>query len=154
MTDAETKARIRAAAEEEERKNYDERFPDEWLRLLEPLGTGASKPHLTEAPVLIAVFAERVPPAGSARKKNYYVMESVGIASGLLIAALHQSGLATLTHTPNPMRFLRDILGRPENETAFVLLPVGYPSAHAQVPDIRRKPMDAIRTWVGEAPEG
>jgi len=149
VTDPETRAKIRAAAEEEERKSYAERFPPEWLAALAPLGTDENKPHLTDAPALIAVFAERSPPEGCDRKRNYYVSESVGIATGMLIAALHHAGLATLTHTPNPMGFLRELLGRPANETAFVLLPVGYPKPDARVPDLRRKPLDEIMSWVG-----
>lgn len=149
VTDPEVKHQIREAAEEEERKNYAERFPDGWLKALAPLGTDASKPHLEDAPVLIVVFAERRPPQGSPHERHYYVSESVGIATGVLIAALHDAGLATLTHTPNPMKFLRELLGRPENETAYVLMPVGYPADEATVPALTRKPLEAIRTWVG-----
>jgi iodotyrosine deiodinase len=148
ITNPDVKRKIREAAEEEERRNYGERFPEGWLRALAPLGTDERKPHLEVAPVLIVVFAERRPPAGSPHERHYYVSESVGIATGFLIAALHDAGLATLTHTPNPMKFLSEILGRPENETAYVLMPVGYPADDAKVPDLERKPLDAIRTWV------
>lgn len=149
VTDTDIKTKIRIAAEEEERKNYSGRMPQEWLDVLAPLGTDAVKAHIEDAPAIIVVFAVRRPADGAGRKRNYYVSESVGIATGMLIAALHQAGLATLTHTPNPMHFLRELLGRPKNETPFVLLPVGYPAAGCQVPDLKRKPLDAIRTWLG-----
>jgi iodotyrosine deiodinase len=151
ITDPELKRQIREAAEAEERESYERRFPDDWKEALAPLGTDANKPHLEDAPVLIAVFAERTPPEGSGRRRNYYVSESVGIATGMLIAALHNAGLATLTHTPNPMNFLRDLLGRPKSEAAFVLLPVGYPAEDCQVPDLQRKPLDEISSWHGPA---
>jgi iodotyrosine deiodinase len=143
------KKKIRDAAEEEEREFYANRAPDEWLDALAPLGTDASKPFLETAPCLIAIFAQRygLDPDG-ARTKHYYIQESVGIATGLLIAALHRAGLATLTHTPSPMNFLNEILDRPENERPFLLLVVGYPTPDAQVPDIQRKPLDAIVTFV------
>ena len=143
------KKKIRDAAEEEEREFYANRAPDEWLDALAPLGTDASKPFLETAPCLIAIFAQRygLGPDGT-RTKHYYVQESVGIATGLLIAALHRAGLATLTHTPSPMNFLSEILDRPENERPFLLLVVGYPTPDAQVPDIQRKPLDAIVTFV------
>ena len=143
------KKKIRDAAEEEEREFYANRAPDEWLDALAPLGTDASKPFLETAPCLIAIFAQRygLDPDG-ARTKHYYIQESVGIATGLLIAALHRAGLATLTHTPSPMNFLNEILDRPKNERPFLLLVVGYPTPDAQVPDIQRKPLDAIVTFV------
>ena len=143
------KKKIRDAAEEEEREFYANRAPDEWLDALAPLGTDASNPFLETAPCLIAIFAQRygLDPDG-ARTKHYYIQESVGIATGLLIAALHRAGLATLTHTPSPMNFLNEILDRPENERPFLLLVVGYPTPDAQVPDIQRKPLDAIVTFV------
>lgn len=141
VTDAETKKRIRAGAEEEERQFYGGRAPDDWLHDLEPLGTDANKPFLEEAPALIAVFAQSKADDGS---KHYYVQESVGLASGMLLLGLHLAGLATLTHTPSPMGFLREILGRPQNERPFLLIPVGYPAKDCQVPAIERKPLSAV----------
>ena len=141
----ETKARIREAAELEEQEFYETRAPDEWLDALEPLGTDANKPFLTEAPVLIAVFLERfgIDSHGN-RVKNYYMPESVGIATGFLISALHHAGLATLTHTPSPMRFLNEILNRPARERPYLLLVVGYPKPNAMVPAIERLPFDTV----------
>lgn len=145
VRDPAVKARLRAAAEEEERAFYGGRAPPEWLRALEPFGTDANKPFLTEAPVLIAIFLERYGlGADGERIRNYYVTESVGIAAGFLIAALHHAGLATLTHTPSPMRFLNQILDRPANEVPFLLLVVGYPKPGAQVPDIHRFPLSHV----------
>ena len=149
VDDPAIKRRIRAAAEEEERTNYEGgRFPAEWLEALAPLGTTWEKPHLEEAPWLVVVFEEfyGVTPDGG-KRKNYYVKESVGIACGLFVAALHQMGLATLTHTPSPMRFLGEILGRPPNEKAYVLFPVGYPADEATVPDLRRKALSEVAVW-------
>jgi iodotyrosine deiodinase len=145
VADPAVKERIRAAAEREEELLYHERASAEYLGAIEPIGTDWSKPHLTDAPVLIAVFEQawRRDPDGE-KRKHYYVRESVGIAVGLLIAALHAAGLATLTHAPSPMGFLREILGRPENERPFLLLPVGYPADDAVVPDLERKPFDEI----------
>jgi len=145
VSDPELKAQLREAAEHEERLLYEQRAPQEYLDAIEPIGTDWIKPHLTDAPVLIAVFEQawRRDPDG-AKKKHYYVRESVGIAVGFLIAALHAAGLATLTHAPSPMGFLREILGRPENERPFLLLPVGYPADDAVVPDLERKPLDEI----------
>jgi len=153
VQDGETRRRIREAAEAEEREFYERRATPEWLAELEPLGTDWHKPFLETAPVLIVVFAldwepEAAPDGKERRRKGYYVQESVGIAVGMLLAALHAAGLATLTHTPSPMGFLGRILGRPKNERAYVLLPVGYPAPGATVPDIRRKPLDEIRTLV------
>jgi nitroreductase len=149
VRDAQVKQRIREAAEAEERAFYEGRAPDEWLEALAPLGTDASKPFLETAPVLIAVFGERYGVAADGRRlKRYYVDESVGLATGLLITALHHAGLVTLTHTPSPMGFLRDILGRPRNERPFLLLVVGYPAPDAQVPDIGRKPLEEIATFL------
>lgn len=147
VTDPDVKHRIREAAEAEEREFYQTRATPEWLTALEPLGTDANKPFLDDAPALIAVFAEAYGerPDGS-RVKRYYVTESVGIATGLLIAAVHHAGLVSLTHTPSPMGFLNDILGRPVRERAFLLLVVGYPAANARVPDIHRKALDEIRS--------
>lgn len=149
VRDPEVKRRIRVAAEAEEQAFYDGRAPDEWLAALAPLGTDDQKPFLETAPVLIGIFGERygVAPDGS-RLKRYYVDESVGLATGVLITALHHAGLATLTHTPSPMGFLREILGRPENERPFLLLVVGYPAEDAVVPDIGRKPLDEIATFL------
>ena len=145
VRDGAVKARLRDAAEEEERAFYGGRAPEEWLEALRPLETDEHKPFLTEAPLLIAVFLERYGrgPAGE-RVRNYYAMESVGIATGFLIAALHHAGLATLTHTPSPMRFLNQILDRPENEVPFLLLVVGYPKPGAQVPAIERFPLEMV----------
>lgn len=143
----EMKARIREAAEEEERKFYGGGASDEWLSALEPIGTGVDKPHLTTAPWLIVVFAERwgVNDDGE-RYKNYYVPESVGIATGFLIAALHHAGLVCLEHTPNPMKFLPEMCGRPEREKAVMILPVGYPADDATVPAVakRKKPLERV----------
>ncbi|MFW5697258.1 MAG: nitroreductase family protein [Fimbriimonadaceae bacterium] len=141
----EIKQKIRIAAEEEEKAFYEKRAPQEWLEALKPFGTGWRKPHLTEAPWLIAVFRvdATVHPDGT-REKNYYMAESVGIAVGFLVQALHRAGLATLTHTPAPMNFLREICGRPGWEKPFVLLPVGYPAEDAEVPKLERKPFKEI----------
>ncbi|MFD1344501.1 nitroreductase family protein [Litorisediminicola beolgyonensis] len=141
------KRAIREGVEEEERAFYGGGAGDPWLAALEPLGTGVEKPHLTTAPWLIVVFAERWGEGpGGERWKNYYVPESVGIACGFLIAAIHQAGLVTLPHTPNPMRFLNDLLGRPEREKPVMICPVGYPAADATVPAAakRKKPFEAI----------
>ncbi|MBY0506584.1 MAG: nitroreductase family protein [Bryobacteraceae bacterium] len=142
VTDPAVKSQIRAAAEQEERENYERRFPDEWLQALAPFGTDWHKEFLDQAPALIVVFAQQY---GENKRKHYYVQESVGIACGFLLAALHWSGLATLTHTPSPMGFLREILGRPENERPFLLIPVGYPAEGCEVPDLRRKSLDEVR---------
>lgn len=145
--DRELRRRLREAAEAEEREFYDNRAPDEWLQALAPLGTDASKPFLEIAPWLIAIFVQ---PHGTTTDgrvvKHYYATESVGIATGLLIAAVHDAGLASLTHTPSPMKFLNTLLGRPAHERPFLLLVVGYPADGAQVPDITRKPVDAVTT--------
>jgi len=142
------KRRIRIAAEEEERRSYEHRMPPEWLEALEPLGTDWRKPYLETVPWIVVVFEEvhGVLPDGTPRK-NYYVKESVGIACGLFITALHHMGLATLTHTPSPMGFLRDILQRPKHERPFILFPVGYPASDATVPDIARKPLEEVAVW-------
>ena len=148
VSDPEVKARIRVAAEKEERAFYRGGAPQEWLEALAALGTDEHKPFLETAPYLIAIFAERymVRPDGG-RVKNYYVQESVGIATGILLTALHHAGLATLTHTPSPMNFLNEILGRPSNERPFLLLVTGYPAEDARVPAIAKKPLDAIATF-------
>lgn len=145
----EVKARLRDAAEAEERKNYEDRMPETWLADLEPIGTDWHKPFLTTCPWLIAVFAESFAAReGAPPAKHYYVQESVGIAVGMLLAALHHAGLATLTHTPSPMGFLRDILGRPANERPFVLIGVGYPADGCRVPDLHRKDLGEILTVI------
>ena len=142
------KREIRLAAEAEERKSYEQRMPDEWLEALRPLGVDWHKPFLEIVPWIVVVFEELYgfDEAGG-KRKNYYVRESVGIACGLFIAALHQMGLATLTHTPSPMGFLRQILGRPKNERPYILFPIGYPAADAEVPDLRRKTLDEVAIW-------
>ncbi len=148
LSDPATKRRIRDAAEEEERGFYAGRASDEWLEALAPLGTDENKPFLETAPWLIAIFAQRYGTTADGRRiKHYYVPESVGIASGFLIAALHGAGLATLTHTPSPMGFLNEICGRPDHEKAVILLVVGYPAERATVPDISRKPPEQVLVW-------
>ena len=149
VSDHAVKARIRAAAEREEELLYRERASEEYLEAIEPIGTDWSKPHLTDAPHLIVVFEEawRRDPSGE-KSRNYYVRESVGIAVGFLLAALHQAGLATLTHAPSPMGFLREILGRPQNERPFLIVPVGYPAADAEVPALARKSLDDVVDWL------
>jgi iodotyrosine deiodinase len=150
IADPAMKAQIRAAAEEEERAFYAGGAGDEWLAALEPIGTGADKPHLTDAAWLIVVFAQRHGlTRDGARYKNYYVPESVGIATGFLIAAIHHAGLVCLEHTPNPMRFLPEICGRPAQEKAVMILPVGYPAADATVPAAakQKKPLSEILTF-------
>jgi len=139
------KNKIREAAEEEERKSYDERMGDKWLEDLKHLGTNAEKPFLETAPYLIIVFKKPYELNEDGTKyQNYYVNESVGLACGFLISAIHNAGLVTLTHTPSPMRFLEKILERPANERAFLLLPVGYEAEKVYVPDIERKPIDDV----------
>ncbi|MGE0130999.1 MAG: nitroreductase family protein [Blastocatellales bacterium] len=149
VNNPEIKRRIRLAAEEEERENYGGRFPDEWLQALAPLGTDWHKEFLEIAPYLIVVFkidygVEQAQDGGEQKIKHYYVNESVGIACGMLLAALHNAGLATLTHTPNPMGFLSEILKRPRNEKPYLLVPVGYPADGAKVPDITKKSFEEI----------
>ncbi|MBL8068226.1 MAG: nitroreductase family protein [Armatimonadetes bacterium] len=153
IADPELKSQIRDAAEAEERRFYAEKITPEWRAALAPFGTDFVKTHITDAPWLIAVFRQdyEVLPDGS-RAKNYYMTESVGIAVGFLIQALHRAGLATLTHTPAPMTFLREVCGRPQNEKPFMLIPVGYPSGDCRVPDLHRKPLEAISTfYAGQA---
>ena len=148
VSNAETKRNIRIAAEEEERALYEHRASKEWLDALAPIGTDANKPFLETAPWLIAIFSQKFTIDSEGKKhKNYYTPESVGIATGFLIAALHNAGLATLTHTPSPMTFLRTTLGRPDHEKPFLLLVTGYPSEDAMVPDITRKPLDNILSF-------
>ena len=149
VSDAKVKRKIREAAEVEEREFYSGKAPPEWLEALAPLGTDEHKPYLETAPYLIAVFAQNYALLPDGRKvKNYYVTESVGIALGFLIAALHHAGLATLTHTPSPMGFLSTVLDRPANERAYLLLVVGYPAADVRVPDITKKPLADIATFL------
>jgi iodotyrosine deiodinase len=150
--DPAVKARIRAAAEKEEREFYQGRAPAEWLEALAPLGTDEHKPYLETAPWLIAIFAQRYGISASGRKfPHYYVTESVGIATGFLIAALHHAGLATLTHTPSPMGFLNDVLERPAVEKPFLLLVVGYPASDAEVPRIGRKSLEEVSTFIASS---
>ncbi len=145
VSDAALKAQMREAAEREERKNYASRMSAEWLQALAPLGTDEHKAHITDAPWVVVAFKKPydLRPAG-ARSKNYYVDESVGIACGLFVTAIHHMGLVTLTHTPSPMDFLAKLLGRPENERAFLLMPVGYPAPEAQVPKLSRKSLEEV----------
>lgn len=145
ISDPDIKCQIRRAAEEEERAFYNERASQEWLQDLEPLGTDADKPFLETAPYLIPVFLQKftIDESGT-RHKHYYTAESVGIACGFLLAALHASGLATLTHTPSPMKFLNKICSRPDYERPFMLIVTGYPHLEAQVPNIEKKPLSDI----------
>ena len=145
----ETKKKIREAAEAEEREFYTHRASEEWLEALAPLGTNDEKPFLEKAPYLIAVFLQKFGELPDGRKvKHYYPAESTGLATGMLITALHLAGLATLTHTPSPMKFLNEILGRPKSERPFLLLVVGYPADDARVPDIKRKSLDEIASFI------
>ncbi len=148
VDDPELKKQIRDGAEAEEREFYTQRATPEWLADLVPLGTDWAKPFLEIAPYLIVVFRESYSvQANGLRAKHYYTLESVGIATGMLLTALHYMGLATLTHTPSPMDFLNSILQRPDNERPYVLIPVGYPAPDATVPDIQRKPLQQIIVW-------
>ena len=146
VKDPALKKMIRVAAEKEEKEFYEHRAPDSWLEDLNQFKTDWHKPFLEVAPALIVVFRQSYIDLGSTRRKNYYVNESVGIASGFLLAALHNAGLVTLTHTPSPMGFLEKILKRPKNEKAFLLIPVGYPAENAKVPDLIKKPYNEIAT--------
>ena len=149
VSDPKVKRQIRLAAEEEERAFYAERAPQEWLDALTPLGTDADKPFLEMAPYLIAIFVQPYSIGADGQKvKHYYASESVGIATGLLIAALHQAGLATLTHTPSPMKFLNQILGRPAYERPFLLLVTGYPADDATVPTISKKTLEDYTDFI------
>jgi nitroreductase len=145
VSNAELKTKMREAAEEEERKTYSERMPEAWQEVLEPLGTDAVKEHMTDAPWLVVLFrhSKRVRTNGE-NGPTYYSTESCGIAAGMFIHAIHNMGLVTLTHTPSPMGFLRDILNRPEHEHAMLVMPVGYPAEDAMVPDISRKSLDDV----------
>lgn len=144
VSDPEVKRRLREAAEAEEREFYGRRAPDEWLEAIEPIGTDWRKPHLEDAPYVIVVFEQAYGLERGRKRKHYYVKESVGIAVGFLLVAIHAAGLVALTHTPSPMGFLAEILQRPPNERPYVLIPVGYPAQGATVPDIARKPLEEI----------
>ena len=148
ISDASIKQQLRDAAETEEKRFYEERIPDAWAEVLKPLGTDFVKDHITDAPWVVVLFrhSQRIRENG-AQSPTYYSQESCGIAAGLFIAAIHTMGLCTLTHTPSPMGFLRDLLGRPAHEHAMLLLPVGYPSSDATVPNIERKHVDEILEW-------
>ncbi len=147
ISDPAIKKQIRIAAEREEREFYEQRAPKEWLEALAPLGTDDNKPYLETAPYLIAIFMQRYGKLPDGREvKHYYGLESVGIATGMLITAIHDAGLASLTHTPSPMGFLNEILERPKNERPFLLLVVGHPAKDAKVPDIKRKDTSEIMT--------
>ena len=147
VTDPDLKHKIRLAAEAEEKQSYEHRMPQEWLDDLAVLGTDWHKGFLDTAPALIVMFSIPFTVDGERTRKNYYVKESVGIAAGFLLAAIHNAGLVALTHTPSPMDFLQKILDRPENEKAFLLIPVGYPGENVGVPNIRRKPLNEIVLW-------
>lgn len=147
VDDPKLKHEIRLAAEAEERENYDRRFPKAWLDALEPIGTDAQKPFLEIAPWLIVLFRIDWEEFEGERVKNYYPSESTGIAAGMFLMTCHQVGLATLTHTPSPMNFLRDLLGRPVNEKPYLLMPVGYPAKDCIVPDIPKKPLQEALQW-------
>jgi len=149
VSGAATKKKIREAAEIEEREFYDHRATPEWLAALEPIGTDPNKPFLEIAPYLIAVFLQKFGVLEDGRKvKHYYPTESTGLATGILITALHQAGLVCLTHTPSPMKFLNEILGRPKSERPFLLLVTGYPADNAEVPDISRKSLDEFTSFI------
>lgn len=144
VVDPDLKRKIREAAEKEEYENYHGRMSKEWLDDLQTFGTDWHKPFLETAPYLIVVFKRAYEIVDGEKHKNYYVNESVGIAAGFLLAAIHNAGLVSLTHTPSPMNFLRDLLGRPENERAFLLIPIGYPAQDAEVPNIGRKKKEEV----------
>ncbi len=151
ISSQELKQKIREAAEAEERKTYQDRMPDAWREVLQPLGTDAIKEHLTDAPWVVVLFrqSKRLRPNGE-WGPTYYSIESCGIAAGMFIHAIHNMGLVTLTHTPSPMGFLRDILNRPDHEHAMLVLPVGYPADDAEVPDLERKSLDEISVFFEE----
>ncbi len=149
VSDSEIKKKIRIAAEEEEKEFYSNRAPKEWLEALEPLGTDEHKPFLETAPYLIAIFYKSYDLLSDGKQiKQYYAIESTGIATGILITAIHNAGLVSLTHTPSPMKFLNDILDRPKNERPFLLLVVGYPAEDAKVPDIKKKSLQEIASFI------
>ena len=144
VTDSEIRSKIRVAAQEEEYRNYNGRMSDEWLKDLEPFKTDHIKPFIEDAPGLIVVFKHAFGKDETGKTQNYYVNESVGIAVGMLLTALHDIGLVALTHTPSPMKFLAEILSRPDNERAYLNIPFGFPSSDCEVPDLERKPIDEI----------
>jgi iodotyrosine deiodinase len=148
VSDPETKQQLREGAEAEEREFYEHRATPEWKEAIRPIGTDWVKTHITDAPYVIVVFEQPWRWENGVKVKHYYVRESVGIAVGFLLAAFQEAGLCALTHTPSPMRFLGEILGRPENERPFILIPVGYPADDAEVPDLERKPLDEIMVQV------
>jgi iodotyrosine deiodinase len=148
VSDPDLKRRLREAAESEERENYNGRMPPEWIEALAPLGTDEHKAHLTDAPWVVVLFRQTYGVTLSGQKRtHYYTQESCGIAAGFFIAAVHMMGLVTLTHTPNPMGFLSELLERPANEKAMLVMPVGYPANDARVPDLRRKSLEEIAVW-------
>ncbi|HNO79476.1 MAG TPA: nitroreductase family protein [Phycisphaerae bacterium] len=147
VDDPAIKKEIRIAAEKEERESYTNRMPPAWLAALEPLGTDEHKPFLEIAPWLVVIFQENWIMVDGQKQPNYYPVESVGLAAGMFLTACHLTGLATLTHTPSPMKFLREILNRPESEKPFLLIPVGYPAANCQVPKIEKKPINEVLQW-------
>lgn len=147
VSDPALKREIRIAAEKEERESYDHRMPQEWLDALEPLGTDAHKPFLEIAPHLVVIFRIDYEVIEGERVSNYYPVESTGLAAGFFLMAAHHAGLATLTHTPSPMGFLRDILGRPKSEKPYLLIPVGYPASDGTVPDVPKKPLAEALQW-------
>ncbi|MBK7669063.1 MAG: nitroreductase family protein [Sphingobacteriaceae bacterium] len=147
VTNREIKKQIREAAEKEEFDSYNGRMPDDWLEDLAPLGTDWKKPFLETAPALIIIFKRSYEFVNDKKKNNYYVSESVGIACGYLLEAIHYCGLVALTHTPSPMNFLSKVLNRPENEKPYLLVPIGYPLETTMVPDIKRKPIEDIAIW-------
>jgi iodotyrosine deiodinase len=144
ISNSELKSRIREAAEEEERRFYQDRIPEEWEEVLSPLGTDHVKRHITDAPWVVVLFRQSKRKRGEGMAPTYYSQESCGIAAGMFISAVHNMGLATLPHTPSPMGFLREILGRPEHEHAMLLLPVGYPAEDARVPNLERKRLEEV----------
>lgn len=147
VSNQDIKKQIRLAAEKEEHENYHGRMGEEWLNDLAALGTNEEKPFLEHAPWLIVVFKKAYDADGITKKKNYYVSESVGIACGVLLTAIYQSGLVALTHTPSPMNFLKKLLKRPDHETPYLLIPVGYPASTVYVPDIKRKTLSEFTSW-------
>ncbi|HIK78321.1 MAG: nitroreductase family protein [Methanobacteriota archaeon] len=149
ISNLELKEKIRAAAEKEEKKSYEQRMPEEWLEVLAPLGTDFVKEHLTDAPWVVVLFRQTMRMRENGEwGPTYYSIESVGIAAGMFISAIHQMGLCTLTHTPSPMKFLGEILKRPDHETAMLVLPVGYPKDEAKVPNIERKDLGEISVFL------